>query len=682
MENDKYGVVVYLDDFDELPCTDEEDEQYSSATSMHSAIHRRRSSVPDFGPMSSSADEGASQRPPNALTVLPLAIEPSSTSIGPVSAGSSAEHASSTNSRASALELRRRRNTAPVSPSLGSRSSSSLSSFSHINLSQETLSSGTAFLAENHVNGNSHRSKFKQYLKNHALSLGTIVALGNLLIIGVTVAVITVVSYLVSQQVLYNSAVQLSSEAGQDTITRLENSIQLIDLAKSSLVSTFLFNTTNLSQAPHIFNYMSNVFASQTSADIQAMYVVMPNNAVMWTGYAGLTDETFGFMFNNFSYSPTTLFQYLQNPNCADLDFTCSMVDYVALVATYTGFNVTQRPYYELSVANPSPSWTPVYLYAQGILGITSYIPQFYDNGTLQLVAAADVTLVQIQASLTEFASDLSTDSSTRIYIVVPELFQQASCAQYGLLIAASSSTSVLSPMNLNCIIAATDSEDSIIQLTSQQLVDRYGPTWQNVSNTVESDSISFVVEGLMVEVQSYSNDDGSISWLVVVVVAQSVFLGELGNVLVILLPAVAVGVTIFAILMSILLSHLISRPLKQVTTKLRAMAQLQFTEDKPRASVEMQEVARMNDALEAMTTGLKSFTRYVPQEIVLMLVRLKREAVLGVDETDLTVCEHRRRFDDCSDYLLDIFLGHCRLHYNFGDHVAKQPGHPDERVS
>jgi adenylate cyclase len=38
------------------------------------------------------------------------------------------------------------------------------------------------------------------------------------------------------------------------------------------------------------------------------------------------------------------------------------------------------------------------------------------------------------------------------------------------------------------------------------------------------------------------------------------------------------------------------------------------------------------------MKSALKSFSKYVPVDIVVLLMKLKREAVLGVDEVELTI--------------------------------------------
>lgn len=51
-----------------------------------------------------------------------------------------------------------------------------------------------------------------------------------------------------------------------------------------------------------------------------------------------------------------------------------------------------------------------------------------------------------------------------------------------------------------------------------------------------------------------------------------------------------------------------------------------------------LKEIAGIENAMSSMTSGLKSFVKYVPMDVVQLLVKLKREAVLGVDEMPLTV--------------------------------------------
>ncbi|TPX63918.1 hypothetical protein SpCBS45565_g06283 [Spizellomyces sp. 'palustris'] len=51
-----------------------------------------------------------------------------------------------------------------------------------------------------------------------------------------------------------------------------------------------------------------------------------------------------------------------------------------------------------------------------------------------------------------------------------------------------------------------------------------------------------------------------------------------------------------------------------------------------------LKEIQLLNTAMDAMTSGLKSFSKYVPLDVVALLVKMKREAVLGVDEMSLSI--------------------------------------------
>ncbi|KAJ3038925.1 hypothetical protein HK097_002995 [Rhizophlyctis rosea] len=51
-----------------------------------------------------------------------------------------------------------------------------------------------------------------------------------------------------------------------------------------------------------------------------------------------------------------------------------------------------------------------------------------------------------------------------------------------------------------------------------------------------------------------------------------------------------------------------------------------------------LKEIQILNTAMSAMTSGLKSFSKYVPLEVVALLVKMQKEAVLGVNEMSLSV--------------------------------------------
>ncbi|KAJ3128055.1 hypothetical protein HK098_005267 [Nowakowskiella sp. JEL0407] len=124
----------------------------------------------------------------------------------------------------------------------------------------------------------------------------------------------------------------------------------------------------------------------------------------------------------------------------------------------------------------------------------------------------------------------------------------------------------------------------------------------------------------------------------------------------------------VVATVLSFVVTRRIGRPITEVAEKLRKIADLNFEESDTAMNVSrwsyffkrsrnkvrgedsggslagerklspFHEMQRIDAAIEALKSGLLSFSKYVPLDVVSLLVKMKREAVLGVDEMELTI--------------------------------------------
>lgn len=104
-------------------------------------------------------------------------------------------------------------------------------------------------------------------------------------------------------------------------------------------------------------------------------------------------------------------------------------------------------------------------------------------------------------------------------------------------------------------------------------------------------------------------------------------------------------GVGAAGILVGIFLARLIGKPL---TLLMRDMLRLQRLDlDNPSSVRSMiGEIQLMENTLDNLRSGLRSFRRYVPADLVTELFSMHREAVLGMEKRELTVF-----FGDIADF-------------------------------
>ncbi len=99
----------------------------------------------------------------------------------------------------------------------------------------------------------------------------------------------------------------------------------------------------------------------------------------------------------------------------------------------------------------------------------------------------------------------------------------------------------------------------------------------------------------------------------------------------------VAVLITVPVALLGLLLSSRIVRPLNELEEAMARVRELNLDQNVVLES-RFREIVRMRDAVNAMKSGLRSFSKYVPTELVRELIREGNEATLGGRRAELTI--------------------------------------------
>ena len=103
------------------------------------------------------------------------------------------------------------------------------------------------------------------------------------------------------------------------------------------------------------------------------------------------------------------------------------------------------------------------------------------------------------------------------------------------------------------------------------------------------------------------------------------------------LILAVALVVSVVGMVLGITLARRISQPLVVLASDMRQIRELRL-EDQPRARSHLTEVIMMQQAVDSMKSGLRSFKKYVPADLVAELVILGQDAVLSAEKRELTL--------------------------------------------
>ncbi len=133
-------------------------------------------------------------------------------------------------------------------------------------------------------------------------------------------------------------------------------------------------------------------------------------------------------------------------------------------------------------------------------------------------------------------------------------------------------------------------------------------------------------------------------SWTIGILVPEDDFIGELRkNIL--STSLIAVGILIIVLIFSIFISRLITNPINQLTKEADKIKQLDLDGQITLTSL-FKEIDNMTRAFANMKSGLRSFKKFVPGDIVGYLIKSGQEAALGGSHKQLTIF-----FSDLKDF-------------------------------
>jgi adenylate cyclase len=127
-------------------------------------------------------------------------------------------------------------------------------------------------------------------------------------------------------------------------------------------------------------------------------------------------------------------------------------------------------------------------------------------------------------------------------------------------------------------------------------------------------------------------------------VVPEDAFIGE-AKLLIRETLFICLGILIIAIILAMIIARSISQPIKILSEETKKIKDFRL-EGRLEVRSYIKEIQLMSDAISAMKTGLQSFRRYVPAELVRQLVQTGEESRLGGQKKELTVF-----FSDIADF-------------------------------
>ena len=501
------------------------------------------------------------------------------------------------------------------------------------------------------------------------LSLRNVISFFNVLILFIAIFVVALVSY------------QAGIESTREAISAMSN--VTVSNVMSNLNGLFegaervnLFTQAIYSQANYPIRWSQTCarplyfFFTTDQGGFDQMYAVTPES--WFVGIAADRDPVTGQLdpenllvkYLNFTTRPFRWTKFVSS-RCTQNDTSCvdAAFDDGTPIYERSRYVAASRPFFQHASSTGRPGWSDIYLYSDNkTLGITAVRPVYYLD-KLQFVSAVDLTLGLLSGSLETTSKSITGDTG-----ISPLFFLIETNTGY---LVASSMPSLISLLDdSGQRIFANDSDSDPIRECHAYLTQSFGSLtaikWSN-----NGEPIIFQTEKAHVVVGRYQRAQGDIDWIITSYIPFETYNGRLNAAHYFQVPFVGLLVFFVSILVSVVVTRAIGRPLKRIARQMLSVADLNFEESEAveheddehdnvletqqqlslwkrfrrwesrmfsRMEIPLKEVLYLKSAMSAMITGLKSFSKYVPLDVVTLLVKMKREAVLGVDEMDITV--------------------------------------------
>jgi len=303
----------------------------------------------------------------------------------------------------------------------------------------------------------------------------------------------------------------------------------------------------------------------------------------------------------------------------------------LALFKIDNSYDPRKRPFYQTAKKSGKQVWPPAYVFIQdpfpAVPGITCATPVYRRPGQLLGVATADFDLY----ALTKFLAKIRIGRGGFAFVIEQR---------------PDGSRRVIAHPDPKLLVRKVqkDGKSAFDLVRAERIADPHVKAFvRRLPAPAETKDLSGLrrfrfAQGGVTYLAAYRRLGGrhDVDWLICMVVPEADLMGKVhqANRNTVITGLVAFAI---AILLSILLATRISRPLKQVVGEAEEIGLFRL-EPKTATRSTLKEIDQLLVAMEDMKTGLRSFGKYVPTEVVRALLASGQEARLGGKRRELTV--------------------------------------------
>jgi hypothetical protein len=188
-----------------------------------------------------------------------------------------------------------------------------------------------------------------------------------------------------------------------------------------------------------------------------------------------------------------------------------------------------------------------------------------------------------------------------------------------------------------------TDSGVRVLAKDSLNPIVRKGSLLLGNGETLQGRKQDLVIEsGENVFIVSSFRLSGNSSWSIIIHVPAETFRRSLNEAYRISIPLVTFSVLFVSIVISVLVTRCLGRQLLDISNQMLDISNINFSGNPHEPSCldgfQVNEIKKMKEAMFRLQNGMSALSKYAPIEVVQILMRLGKEARLGVEERELSV--------------------------------------------
>ncbi len=289
------------------------------------------------------------------------------------------------------------------------------------------------------------------------------------------------------------------------------------------------------------------------------------------------------------------------------------------------GYDPRTRGWYKEAIAKRGLVWTDVYIFAtDNMPGFSCALPIYQDNGTLEGVACIDIGI----RDLSLYLGTLVTTANSRLFVY----------DENNQIIA----KPILSGESLDILFNITTKADGTNSYTLKKTDDAGDPVtaaaYAAGRNKINAPGVfSFSTDGnkFFSKIAGIDLKKG-LSMKIAMIIPDMDIMGIVyfNNKVVLVFSLLVI---IAAIIISIMVSALISQPMKILSTEMNGIRELNISDD-VKIKSGISEIDGMVSSFQGMKRGLTNFKKYVPADLVNILIKNNQDASIGGEKQVVTL--------------------------------------------